>query len=98
KLIAEYARLADRFYAENRRLAVRRNAVGTALALLSSVGYYAAYGTIIYRTAIGLLSLGDLTLLSGSFARSRDLIQRLLLSTSDLYEQALHLDDLFAFF
>src|SRR5690606_20051963 len=38
------------------------------------------------------------TLLSGSFSRSRDLIQRMLLATSDLYEQALHLDDLFIFF
>lgn len=98
KLIDDYARLADEFYEENRKLAIRRNAVGTALSMVSSIGYYIAYGTIIYRTALGALTLGDLTLLSGSFSRSRDLIQRLLLATSDLYEQALHLDDLFAFF
>lgn len=98
KLIADYRRLADRFYAENRKLAIRRNLVGTLLSLVSSVGYYAAYGTIIYRTALGFLTLGDLTLLAGSFSRSRDLIQRMLLATSDLYEQALHLDDLFVFF
>jgi ATP-binding cassette, subfamily B, bacterial len=98
KLIREYAVLADRFYRENRSLAIRRNLVGTALALVSTAGYYAAYGTIIYRTAIGVLTLGDLTLLAGSFSRSRDLIQRMLLATSDLYEQALYLDDLFIFF
>lgn len=98
KLIADYTRLADRFYGENRKLAVRRNLVGTGLSLVSTGGYYAAYATIIFRTATGVLSLGDLTLLAGSFARSRDLIQRMLLSTSDLYEQALHLDDLFVFF
>lgn len=98
KLIGDYSRLADEFYEQNKQLAVRRNLVGTGLALISSVGYYFAYGTIIYRTAIGALTLGDLTLLAGSFSRSRDLIQRLLLATSDLYEQALHLDDLFAFF
>ena len=98
KLIDEYSRLADRFYSENRSLAIRRNLVGTGLSLVSSAGYYAAYGTIIYRTATGLLTVGDLTLLSGSFSRSRDLIQRMLLATSDLYEQALHLDDLFGFF
>lgn len=98
KLIEDYSALADRFYAENRSLAVRRNLVGTGLSLVSSLGYYAAYGTIIYRTATGVLSLGDLTLLAGSFSRSRDLIQRMLLATSDLYEQALHLDDLFGFF
>lgn len=98
KLIEDYTRLADRFYMENRQLAIRRNVVGTGLSLLSSLGYYAAYGTIIYRTVLGALTLGDLTLLTGSFSRSRDLIQRMLLATSDLYEQALHLDDLFGFF
>jgi ATP-binding cassette, subfamily B, bacterial len=97
KLIADYSKLADSFYAENRRLAIRRNIVGTVLSLVSSIGYYAAYGTIIYRTATGVLTLGDLTLLAGSFSRSRDLIQRMLLATSDLYEQALHLEDLFIF-
>lgn len=98
KLIADYSRLADSFYRANRALAVRRNLVGTGLTLVSSAGYYVAYGTIIYRTVTGILTIGDLTLLAGSFSRSRDLIQRMLLATSDLYEQALHLEDLFLFF
>ncbi len=97
-LIDEYARLADRFYEANKRLATRRNLVGSGLSLVSTLGYYAAYATIVYRTVLGALSLGDLTLLAGSFSRSRDLIQRMLLTTSDLYEQALYLDDLFVFF
>ena len=97
-LIDEYARLADEYYAANRSLAVRRNAVGTGLSLVSTLGYYAAYATIVYRTVMGVLSLGDLTLLSGTFSRSRDLVQRTLLTTSELYEQALYLDDLFVFF
>lgn len=97
-LTDEYARLADEYYAANRSLAIRRNAVGTALSLVSTLGYYAAYGTIVYRTVLGALSLGDLTLLSGTFSRSRDLVQRTLLATSELYEQALYLDDLFVFF
>jgi ATP-binding cassette, subfamily B, bacterial len=96
-LIAEYGRLADQFYQANRKLAIRRNLVGTGLSLISTIGYYAAYATIVYRTVLGRLTLGDLTLLTGTFARSRDLIQRVLLTTADLYEQALYLDDLFAF-
>ena len=97
-LIDEYRRLADQFYTANRTLAIRRNVVGTALSMISTAGYYAAFGTIVYRTVRGVLSLGDLTLLSGTFARSRDLIQRMLLTTAELYEQALYLDDLFVFF
>jgi ATP-binding cassette subfamily B protein len=96
-LIERYRALADGFYDANRRLVIRRSLVGTGLSLLSTLGYYAAFATIVYRTVLGRLTLGDLTLLSGSFARSRDLIQRMLLSTTDLYEQALFLDDLFVF-
>jgi ATP-binding cassette subfamily B protein len=97
-LIQEYRRLSDQFYLANRSLAIRRNLVGTGLSLISTIGYYAAYGTIVFRTVRGVLTLGDLTLLSGTFSRSRDLIQRVLLTTADLYEQALYLDDLFIFF
>ncbi|HEV2147163.1 MAG TPA: ABC transporter ATP-binding protein [Longimicrobiaceae bacterium] len=96
-LIREYRELADRFYDANRKLAVRRNLASTGLSLVSTLGYYAAFGTIVYRTVLGILTLGDLTLLAGAFSRSRDLIQRMLLATSDLYEQALYLDDLFVF-
>src|SRR5207237_1380210 len=38
------------------------------------------------------------TFLAAAFGRSRDLIQRLLLSASDIYEQSLYLRDLFLFF
>jgi ATP-binding cassette subfamily B protein len=96
-LIEQYRELSDRFYQANRRLAIRRNAASTALSLVSTLGYYAAYATIVVRTVQRVLTLGDLTLLSGSFSRSRDVIQRMLLSFSDLYEQALYLDDLFVF-
>ena len=96
-LVQQYRTLADRFYLANRQLAIRRNLVSTGLSLVSTLGYYAAYATIVYRTVLGRLTLGDLTLLSGTFSRSRDMIQRMLLATTDLYEQALYLDDLFVF-
>jgi ATP-binding cassette subfamily B protein len=97
-LIEQYRELADRFEEANRRLAIRRNLASTALSFVSTLGYYAAYATIVVRTVRGALTLGELTLLSGTFSRSRDVIQRMLLSFSDLYEQALYLDDLFVFF
>jgi len=97
-LIAQYGELADRFYDANRRLAIRRNLASTALSLVSTLGYYAAYAAIVVRAVRRQITVGDLTLLAGSFSRSRDVIQRMLLSFSDLYEQALYLDDLFVFF
>ncbi|HET7233090.1 MAG TPA: ABC transporter ATP-binding protein [Longimicrobium sp.] len=97
-LIEQYRELSERFYQANRSLAIRRNLASTGLSLVSTLGYYAAYAAIVVRTVSGRITLGDLTLLSGTFSRSRDVIQRMLLSFSDLYEQALYLDDLFVFF
>ena len=97
-LIEQYRELADLFYDANRRLAIRRNVASTALSLVSTLGYYAAYAAIVVRAVQRRITVGDLTLLAGSFSRSRDVIQRMLLSFSELYEQALYLDDLFIFF
>ena len=97
-LVGRYAKLSAKFYEENKRLAVRRNVVSTLLVTLGTLGYYGAYGVIIYRTVLGAFSIGTLTFLAGSFRQSRDLIQRVLLSLSQIYEQSLYLSDLFTFF
>jgi ATP-binding cassette subfamily B protein len=56
------------------------------------------YLTVIgYRSAAGVFTIGVLTFLAGSFRQSRDVIQRILLSLSQVYEQSLYLDDLFSF-
>ncbi len=97
-LIGRYRALADKFYEENRRLSIRKGIVSTALSVVSTLGYYGAYVYILRRAALGAISLGTLTFLASSFARSRDLIQRLLSGASGIYEQALYLKDLFEFF
>jgi ATP-binding cassette subfamily B protein len=93
-----YAALAQRYYEENRRLSIRKGIVSALLSLVGTLGYYGAYVTILLRAAAGAITLGTLTFLASAFARSRDLIQRLLLSASDIYEQSLYLKDLFVFF
>jgi ATP-binding cassette subfamily B protein len=97
-LTERYRVLSDRFYEENRRLSVRRAAVSTVLSIFGALGYYAAYAIILVRAVEGAISIGTLTFLAASFARSRDLIQGLLLGAGDIYEQSLYLKDLFAFF
>ena len=97
-LVGRYSRLSNEFYEENKRLSVRRNLVSTLLVSLGTLGYYAAYVVIIYGTVVGRFSIGALTFLAGSFRQSRDLIQRVLLSLSQIYEQSLYLSDLFTFF
>jgi ATP-binding cassette, subfamily B, bacterial len=97
-LIRRYRYLADRFYAANRRLALRRSVAGSLLGLLGTAGYYAAYVVILLGALAGRVTVGELTFLGASFARSRDLIQRLLLALNDIYQQCLYVRDLFVFF
>ncbi|AUZ54997.1 ABC transporter ATP-binding protein [Stenotrophomonas acidaminiphila] len=97
-LIDRYKLLAGRFYQANRRLARKRALWGTVLAALGTLGYYAAYAYIAWRTIRGDFSIGDLTFLSGSFLRLRQLLEGLLTGFSQVAGQALYLDDLFSFF
>src|SRR6267378_7240702 len=43
-LVGRYATLSDKFYQENKQLAVKRNIVSTLLVTLGTLGYYGAYG------------------------------------------------------
>ena len=97
-LIERYRYLAERFYAANRRLAIRRAGWGGLLTALGTVGYYVAYGFIAWRTVLGDFTIGDLTFLAGSFRRLRNLLEALLSGFSQVAGQALYLDDLFSFF
>ena len=103
-LVGRYEQLAREFYEANRSLAIRRSAVSVGLNALGTLGYYGAYGAIVhltvtgYRSPAGVFTIGVLTFLAGSFRQSRDLIQRVLLSFAQVYEQSLYLDDLFGFF
>ncbi|HLM40745.1 MAG TPA: ABC transporter ATP-binding protein [Microvirga sp.] len=97
-LVDRFKIFADRTYADNRRLAIRRAAWGTLFATLASCAYYLAYALIVWRTVQGGFSIGDLTFLSGSFLRLRGLLEGLLLGFSQIAGQALYLEDLFSFF
>ena len=102
-LVGRYDRLSQEFYEANKALSVRRSLVSSLLAAVGTLGYYAAYAVIIYLTVVGhrspagVFTIGVLTFLAGSFRQSRDLIQRVLLSLSQIFEQSLYLDDLFSF-
>ena len=96
-LTERYRDLSQKFYEENRSLSVRRGVVSALLSILGTVGYYAAYIVILIRAVKGGISIGTLTFLAASFGRGRDVIQNILLSASNVAEQALYLRDLFVF-
>ena len=97
-LIDRSRALFDRFYAENKHLAVHRALHGTLLSLVPTGAYYFAYALIILRALAGRLSVGDLTLLVGAFSRARGIMESLVSGLVGISEQALFIKDLFDFF
>ncbi|MGN6236158.1 ABC transporter ATP-binding protein [Dyella sp.] len=97
-LIERYRVLSQDMYRANRRIALRRAGWGGLFTTLGTLGYYAAYAFIAWRTVTGQFSIGDLTFLSTSFRRLRTLLETLLTGFSQVAGQALYLDDLFSFF
>jgi ATP-binding cassette subfamily B protein len=97
-LIDRFAQLSQSIYRANRRVALRRASWGGVFTTVGTMGYYAAYAIIAFRTVRGDFSIGDLTFLAGSFRRLRNLLEGLLTGFSQVAGQALYLDDLFSFF
>lgn len=97
-LVDRYRKLAWSIYRANRGIALRRAGWGGLFTTIGTLGYYAAYAFIAWRTVRGEFSIGDLTFLSASFRRLRSLLEGLLSGFSQIAGQALYLDDLFSFF
>ncbi len=94
-VLGRYRALFDKFYAEDKALALRRAGLGVLLALLSLVAFYGAYAVMAWRAALGAISLGDLTLYVAVFRQGQQSIQSILSNTSGLYEDALFMSNLF---
>ncbi|AUH34789.1 ABC transporter ATP-binding protein [Paracoccus tegillarcae] len=93
-----FADLSQRFFAENRGILRRQLLWMALLTAFGTLSYYGAYLWIIGATLTAVLSIGDLTFLSGSFLRLRGLLEGVLTGFSGMASQALRLDDLFDFF
>ena len=97
--LAERSRtLFERFYIENKRLAIHRAWHGSLVNLIPTGAYYAAYGLIVLRALAGVLTVGDLTLMVGAFSRARSIMESLVSGLVGVSEQALFIKDLFDFF
>lgn len=96
-LADRFGKLAAEYYRLNSALAIRRTIWGTLLQIGGVLAYYGAYVLIVIRTIAGLLTIGDLTFLSGSFNRLQNQLQSLLSNFTRITESALYLQDYFDF-
>ncbi len=97
-LTNRFTRLSDQVYEENVALSKRKLIAGGLLAILGTLGYYAAYVWVIWRTVTGVLSIGTLYFLAGAILQASTNIQMIFSTLSGVADQALFLTDLLAFF
>jgi ATP-binding cassette subfamily B protein len=93
-----FSHLSLGIYEQNVALAKRRLFASSLLSLLSTAGYYGAFVFVVYRTATGHLSVGDLTFLAGAIAGASSNIQMMFSLFSSIADQSLFLTDLLEFF
>jgi ATP-binding cassette, subfamily B, bacterial len=97
-ILGRYRALFARFLSEDRRLALRRLGWGTALGALSLGAFYLCYLLVASRAAAAAISVGDLTLYLAVFRQGQAAFESVLSSVAGMYEDALFLSNLTAFF
>jgi ATP-binding cassette subfamily B protein len=93
-----FTQLSDQIYREDVSLARRRLVAGSLLSVIGTAGYYSAYVFVIWRTVTGVLTIGELTFLSGAILQASSNIQQIFSTVAGIADQALFLTDLVAFF
>ncbi len=96
-LAERFKYLSDKYYNENKKIAVKRAFWGSLLSGIGTLAYYGAYVFIIIQTVSGLITVGTLTFLAGSFNRMRNMLQSIMNRFSKIAEGTLYLQDLFDF-
>jgi ATP-binding cassette subfamily B protein/ATP-binding cassette subfamily C protein len=96
-LLGRYRDLFAGFYADDRRIAVRRLAFGLLFGAVSLGAFYAMYALVAGRAARGAISIGDLALYVAVFRQGQGAVQAILGALGTAYEDALYMTNLFAF-
>lgn len=93
-LLDQIQALRRRFRQENIDLSRGQALASFGGELLSTLGYYAAYVTVVWRVVGGSFTLGDLTLYAGVFSRSQALFENLLQAIAEVYQVQLFVEQL----
>src|SRR5690554_5585418 len=89
--------LSNEYYHLNKKLSLKQSLYGSLFNILGILSYYGAYIYIILRVLTGVISIGELTFLSGSFNRLRNNLQGFFSRFTRISESALYLQDYFDF-
>jgi ATP-binding cassette subfamily B protein len=96
-LLKRYTTLFDKFFREDKSLALRRAAAGFSLGLIATLGFYGSYAWIVWYTVQGKISLGDMTLYLTIFRQGQSTFQSILSAIGNIYENNLFMANFFEF-
>ncbi|KQC33553.1 ABC transporter ATP-binding protein [Nonlabens sp. YIK11] len=92
-----FKNLSNKYYHINKNLSIKQSIYGSLFNILGTLSYYGAYVFIIIEVIAGVLTIGELTFLSGSFNRLRNNLQQFFSRFTRISESALYLRDYFDF-
>lgn len=97
-VLGRYRALFAKFLAEDRALSRKRLLFGAGLGALSLAAFYVCYLAVASRAAVGSITVGDLTLSLVVFRQGQAAFEAVLGAVAGMYEDALFLSNLDAFF
>jgi ATP-binding cassette subfamily B protein len=97
-IIERFRNLSYQYFEENKKLSIERASWGSLLVAIGTFGYFVAYTMILIDTVKGIVTIGSLTFLAGSFRQLKSLLEGILGRFTSISQGALYLNDLFEFY
>lgn len=97
-VLERHRKLFARFLDEDSNFARRQLLLGTFFSALSSLSFYVCYAAVGWRAAMGLITIGALTLAISAFRQGQGALEDVLASVADMYRDALYVSNLGLFF
>src|SRR5439155_10661780 len=95
--LERYRSIGEKFYEDDRRLAVRRSGWALGLSLVATGAFYGCYAFMALGAAAGKITLGEMTLYVVAFRQGQQALQSLLGGIGGLYEHTLYMGNFFSY-
>ncbi len=96
-LLDRYRTLAEAFFEEDKRLALRRALLTHVFSLIGTLAFYGTYAVLALAAVAARITLGNLTLYVVSLRQGQQSFQSVLSGIGNLYEHNLYMSNLFSY-
>jgi ATP-binding cassette subfamily B protein len=97
RLLERYQAIHHKLFAQERKLAIRRDSWGFALGLITTTALYAGYCWVAVSAVRGRISIGQMTMYLMLFRQGQAAVSSALGAVSGLYEDNLYLSTLYEY-